>query len=100
MCGGIGEDKVADEDAQSILDESRDQIVRELGAEPAELKAVRYATQTVAGFNYFIKAHLGNKQFIHVRIYKALPCNGGAATVQAIQKEKSEHEPVIIFYNN
>jgi cystatin-A/B len=61
------------------------------------LKAVRYATQVVAGLNYFIKAHIGNKQFIHVRIYKNLPCNGGTATVHAIQKDKFEHDPVGFF---
>lgn len=97
LCGAKGEDKKADAEAQSILDEVREHIVAELGAEPTELTAVTYATQIVQGTNYFIKAHIGNKKFIHVRIYKTLPCYGGEVALHGIQKDKSEQESIAYF---
>ena len=58
---------------------------------------MKYATQVVAGTNYFIKAHVGGGKYIHVRLHKALPHAGGTVSVHSVQAEKSEHEPIEYF---
>ena len=71
LCGGVGGEKTATEDVQSLVDSVRQDILSKLGSEPAQLRATHYQSQVVAGTNYFIRVNLGHPdKHVHVRIYK------------------------------
>ncbi len=54
------------------------EIHAEAGREYAQLKAISYKSQIVAGTNYFLKVHGGGDDYIHVRIFKPLPYVGSS----------------------
>ena len=70
ICGGTGDEKVADPEVQAVVDSVKNDIVAKLGSEPEQLTATHYKTQVVAGKNYFVRVHIGQDKHIHVRIYK------------------------------
>lgn len=77
MCGGFGGAKDADAEVQTIADSVKQQTEQKLGKTFAEFKALKYKTQVVAGTNYLIKVQVGADQYVHIKVFKALPCNGG-----------------------
>jgi len=71
--GAVGTFKPADADAQSVLD----QILPELQARLMHLSGkpvtlLGYATQTVAGRNYFLKVRFGSDAVVHARVHMNL----------------------------
>ena len=70
ICGGTGQEQAATEDVQNLVDGVKSDIVTKLGSNPAVFQATHFKTQVVAGTNYFVKIHIGEEKFIHVRIYK------------------------------
>lgn len=71
-CGGTTNAKEATQETQDILDQTRSQIEEKLGSSVSTLEAKQFATQVVAGTNYFIKAHIGDNKYIHVRVFKGI----------------------------
>ena len=70
LCGGTGEEKVANDEVQALLESVKAEIVTKLGSEPAQFQATHFKTQVVAGLNYFVRVRIGDAKHIHVRIYK------------------------------
>lgn len=68
-----------------------------MSGDVSELKAVKYSTQVVAGTNYFIKAHVGNGRYVHVRAHKPLPHTGKGVELHSVQTDKTETEPIEYF---
>ncbi|PVD28793.1 hypothetical protein C0Q70_11388 [Pomacea canaliculata] len=98
-CGGTSEVKQADEEIQSLCEKIRSDLEskanRSLSAD--SFKAVSYKSQVVAGTNYFVKIDVGDGEFIHVRIFQALPCNGGNISLHSFQDGKSLEEDIAYF---
>ncbi|KAK3700931.1 hypothetical protein QZH41_000335, partial [Actinostola sp. cb2023] len=55
MCGGLSETKSADSEVQAICDKVKDDVQAKAGKPFSKFDATHYATQVVAGTNYFIK---------------------------------------------
>ena len=68
LCGGTGEEKVASEEVQSLLESVKADIVAKLGSEPAQFTATHFKTQVVAGTNYFIRVLLGDDKLSLIHI--------------------------------
>lgn len=51
------------------------------GTSYATFEPVSYTTQVVAGTNYKAKVHIGDGQYIHVKIHQPLPHTGNPAHV-------------------
>jgi len=70
ICGGTGQEEAATPEVQSLVEGVKTDIVSKLGSEPAVFQATHFRTQVVAGINYFVRVHIGDDKYIHVRIYK------------------------------
>uniref|UniRef100_A0A670JUB5 Cystatin domain-containing protein n=1 Tax=Podarcis muralis TaxID=64176 RepID=A0A670JUB5_PODMU len=60
-------------------------------------EAVEFKTQIVAGINYFIKVHIGNDEFLHVRVYKRLPHENKPLELTSYQSKKAKHDELAYF---
>ncbi|XP_034562797.1 cystatin-B-like [Notolabrus celidotus] len=97
MCGGTGSVQDADEKVQGICDSVKAHAEAKSGKEYGVFVAKKYATQCVAGTNYFIKVHVGGDEHIHLCVYQKLPCHGGEISLSKMEESKTEHEPIGYF---
>ena len=74
MCGGFGQAKPADEEVKKIALEVKPQVEQRANGSFQVFEAVSYTTQVVAGTNYKIKVKIGDNQFVHIKVFKPLPC--------------------------
>ncbi|NXM36874.1 CYTB protein, partial [Oxyruncus cristatus] len=59
--------------------------------------AVEFRTQLVAGTNYFIKVHVGNDEFMHLRVFKSLPHENKPLSLHSYQGSKAKHDELAYF---
>ena len=61
-----------------------------------EFTVISYATQVVAGTNYFVKIRLNSddRGHVHVRIYEKLPCYGAEVNLDAMVHGKKHDDPI------
>ncbi|XP_039523030.1 cystatin-B-like [Pimephales promelas] len=57
-----------------------------------------FKTQLVKGKNYFIKVHVGEDDYIHLRVYKTLPHDGEKLELHSIQTSKAHHDAMEHFW--
>lgn len=94
VCGGIGEVKPADAEANVIAEKVKEEIEGKCGRQFEEFNAVSYKTQLVNGINYFIKVHVGGGDHIHVRAHKAFQ---GEISLHSYQESKSLEDELKYF---
>ncbi|XP_009891382.1 PREDICTED: cystatin-B-like [Charadrius vociferus] len=59
--------------------------------------AVEFKTQVVAGTNYFIKVHVGNDEFMHLRVFRSLPHENKPLSLHSYQSSKMKHDELTFF---
>nr|XP_009930698.1 PREDICTED: cystatin-B-like [Opisthocomus hoazin] len=59
--------------------------------------AVEFKTQVVAGTNYFIKVHVGNDEFMHLRVFRSLPHENQPLSLHSYQSSKTKHDELAFF---
>ncbi|XP_009458816.1 PREDICTED: cystatin-B [Nipponia nippon] len=59
--------------------------------------AVEFKTQVVAGTNYFIKVHVGNDEFVHLRVFRSLPHENRPLSLHSYQSSKTRHDELAFF---
>lgn len=69
--GGL-KSKPADDEIRAIALAVKDSLEAALKTTYSEYEPFEYATQLVAGMNYFIKLFVGSDDFLHVRVFKSL----------------------------
>ena len=101
LCGGPSDEKLADENVQTLVDTVKDAVVTKLGSQPAEMRATHFLTQVVAGTNYFVRVHIGDGKHIHLRIYKHF---SGTVTLHGVKHHEAggvaESEQLEYFEQN
>lgn len=55
---------------------------------------IEYATQVVAGINYFIKVYIGDGSFIHIRVHRDLK---GNLSLHSVETDKTLEAPIAYF---
>jgi len=70
------------------------EIEAKAGRSFSELKPVSYATQVVAGVNYFVKLTSPEGHFLHARIFRDLQSN---VSVHSVQTDKTETDEITYF---
>ncbi|XP_029955605.1 cystatin 14a, tandem duplicate 2 [Salarias fasciatus] len=96
-CGGLSDPKPADADTQQLCDSVKVEAQQKTGKNFSVYEAHSFATQVVAGTNYFIKVHVGDGKHVHLRVFKALPHAGGDIKLHGLQEEKTLHDPIEHF---
>ncbi|XP_069801326.1 cystatin-A-like [Dendropsophus ebraccatus] len=92
--GGIGDEKPADSKIQGLCDKVKSEFEKKSGTNAAEFKAKKYASQVVAGTNYYIKVSTGDGHYCHIKIYEPLR---GEPEITGFQLNKSEHDAIHFF---
>ena len=83
-CGGKAEARDADESIISMCNSLKSNIESKANTTYSTFEPIKYRSQVVAGSNYYVKIKIDNDSFIHVRIFKALPCYGGEFQVNEV----------------
>ena len=94
ICGGFADAREADDEVKAMAKELKAQTEAKLGATYSEFEAVSYKTQVVAGTNYLIKVKVGPEQYVHIKVWKKLPCNGGAKELSEATGGKTLADPL------
>ena len=76
MCGGFTQSHPADDLAKEVANEVRPKVEGAFNAHYTVYEPVSYQTQVVAGTNFSIKIKVDGDQYIHVKVFRPLPCNG------------------------
>jgi len=97
LCGGTGDVKPANEEVQLLCDQQRKKVESKAGKEFTEFVAVAYVTQVVAGTNFFVKVHIGNEEFAHLRIFRPLPHVNEMPSLHDYQLPKTREDPITHF---
>lgn len=97
LCGGIAEPKPADEEVQMLVTQMRKHVEEKANKKFDDFTAISYATQVVAGTNFFVKVHVGNDECVHVRIFRPLPHENRMPEVHDYQLSKTREEPLAYF---
>ena len=89
MCGGFGGPRPADDEVKELVKSVKSKVEEKANAQYAEFEAVSFTTQVVAGTNFIVKVKVGSDQYIHVKIFRPLPCNGTELEVSDVQTGKT-----------
>ncbi|XP_066478684.1 cystatin-B-like [Tiliqua scincoides] len=97
--GGLSPTQPATAAVQAITDQVRSQLESRENQTFAILWAIEYRTQVVAGNNYFIKVQYGDgtHSYAHLRVFQALPVNGGQVELQGCQLRHTRTDPLTYF---
>merc|ERR1712212_1432207 len=93
-CGGLSDTQPADDKIQGHVNAVKGSVEAHLGKKFEVFEAKSYASQVVAGANYFVKGHVGNDEFIHLRIHKTLPHAGNQILFHGVQEGKKLEDPI------
>ncbi|KAH1183307.1 hypothetical protein KIL84_004799 [Mauremys mutica] len=96
-CGGLMGAQPATPKAQQVADEVKLQVEEKEGKKFEVFTAVEFKTQVVAGINYFIKVHVGNEEFLHLRGFKSLPHENKPLSLSSYQSSKTKHDELTYF---
>ncbi|XP_023048102.2 cystatin-B-like [Piliocolobus tephrosceles] len=97
MCGASAAVQPATAETRDIADQVRSQLEEKENKKFPVFKAVSFKSQLVAGTNYFIKVHVGNKDFVHLRVFKSLPHENKPLTLSDYQTNKAKHDELSYF---
>ncbi|XP_071617719.1 cystatin-B-like [Heliangelus exortis] len=97
LCGGVGATQPATGETQKIVDEVKNQLEEKVGKTFDVFTAVEFKTQVVAGTNYFIKVHVGNDEFMHLRVFRSLPHENKPLSLHSYQSSKAKHDELTYF---
>ncbi|TRY90799.1 hypothetical protein DNTS_028614 [Danionella cerebrum] len=97
LCGGTSHAKDANEEVQKICDEMKAHAEEKAGRQFDVFTAKSFKTQIVAGTNFFVKVHVGEEDYVHLRVYRKLPCEGETLHLTDIQTSKTHHDAIEYF---
>uniref|UniRef100_A0A8C9X845 Cystatin-B n=1 Tax=Sander lucioperca TaxID=283035 RepID=A0A8C9X845_SANLU len=80
----------ATEETQDLCDQVKPQVEKKTGKNYKDYKAIIYRNQVVAGTNFLIKVHVGGEDYIHLIIFRDLPCNGGKVSLTKVKDHQTE----------
>ncbi|XP_008587686.1 PREDICTED: cystatin-B [Galeopterus variegatus] len=97
MCGAASATQPATAETQDIADQVRAQLEEKEKKKFPIFKAVSFKSQVVAGMNYFIKVHVGDDDFVHLRVFRSLPHENKPLTLSDYQTNKARHDELTYF---
>ncbi|XP_065575799.1 cystatin-B-like isoform X2 [Artemia franciscana] len=92
MVGGTSDLKAPDETVMQVTASVRPAVEERLGKRFDIFQPVAYKSQVVAGRNFFVKVHVGNDEYIHLRIYQNIQQQIQLSNVQTGHNRESNIE--------
>jgi hypothetical protein len=92
MMGGFGDAKQVTDEVKTLCDGLKEKIEAQCNKSFDTWEPICYKTQVVAGTNYLVKIKVAEGDFVHAKIFKALPCNGGECSVTTATTGHSESD--------
>ncbi|XP_063160572.1 cystatin-B-like [Candoia aspera] len=98
-CGGLSTPKPATPEVQGIANQVKGELEKAANKRFFIYRAILFCEQLVAGMNYFVKMQCGDKpkDYVHLRIFEALPVYGGKIELSSFQLDKTKDDPIIYF---
>jgi len=97
MCGGVGSAKPVTDDVRSLCETLKSDLESRSGRTFSIFNPVEVASQVVAGTNYFVKIDVGEGEYVHVRIFQPLACNGTEPSLHNFQLGKAKDDKLEHF---
>ncbi|KAH7639367.1 cystatin-B [Dermatophagoides farinae] len=99
ICGGLApESSEIDDKIRAMVKKFQPKVEEKLGRKLSRFEPVKIRTQLVAGINYYVKCHIGDDQYVHLRIYEPLPCMAKEPELTAIHPDiKKLDDPLEYF---
>lgn len=94
MLGGFGATKPADDEAREVALGVKTKVEEALGENYGVYEPVSYVTQVVSGKNFKIKIKVGDNEYVHIKVWKKLPCYGGALELLEQAGGKALNDPL------
>ncbi len=76
FCGGFAQARPADDSIKQVANEVKPKVEAALNATFTTWEAVSYKAQVVAGTNFLIKVKVDGDKYVHIKVFRPLPCNG------------------------
>jgi len=95
--GGITQSRPMDSEVREICESIKNEIETSIGKNLTTFEPIEYATQVVAGTNFFVKIKVGDGDYIHARIFRSLPHAGTTISLHSIQSGKTLQDPIAHF---
>ncbi|XP_053421750.1 cystatin-B [Nycticebus coucang] len=96
-CGAPSATQPATANTQDIADQVKSQLEEKENKKFPVFKAVSFKSQVVAGTNFFIKVHVGDEKFIHLRVFQSLPHENKPLALSDYQTDKARHDELTYF---
>ncbi|XP_036601806.1 cystatin-B [Trichosurus vulpecula] len=97
MCGGVSATQPATAETQQMAEEVKAQLEEKENRKFPVFKTVEFKSQVVAGMNYFIKVHVGEEEFIHIRVFRSLPHENKPLALHSYQTNKTKNDELAYF---
>jgi len=94
VCGGTGASKVPDDETHKITLEIKPKVEEKTGHKYTTFTPVSTRTQLVNGVNHFIKVHIGDEKYLHLRVYKTFQ---GVTSLHGVQVDKKKDDELAYF---
>eukprot|EP00992_Anisonema_acinus_P000771 TRINITY_DN10277_c0_g2_i1.p2 TRINITY_DN10277_c0_g2~~TRINITY_DN10277_c0_g2_i1.p2 ORF type:complete len:122 (+),score=37.69 TRINITY_DN10277_c0_g2_i1:54-368(+) len=102
VCGGVGAAQPVNEEVIAMCNDLKVSAQDKANASGwngvfTTFEPISYASQVVAGTNFFVKVKVSDTQYAHVRIFRPLPHTGAPAEVHSVQMGKSVDDEIVHF---
>ncbi|XP_074013795.1 cystatin-A-like [Numenius arquata] len=97
MPGGLSDTQPATPEVQQIANEVKPQLESRENRTYGIFNAIVYRSQVVAGINYFIKVQVCDTDYVHLRVFQALPHENQGPSLVSFQTGKTRDDPLDYF---
>ncbi|KAI3386568.1 hypothetical protein SNEBB_009484 [Seison nebaliae] len=94
MCGGTSKVQEMTDEVKELAVSFRKAVELKTGRNFDVYEPKTFSTQVVAGMNYFIKIHVGNDKYIHLRIYQHF---SGTTEFSNVLEDKADGDALEYF---
>ena len=92
--GGLSHTKEPDDNINEIIHSVKSELQQKHDKIFTEYTCHSYKTQVVAGTNYFVKVHMYDNMYFHLRIYRNL---SGDISLHSYHTDKSVKDDISFF---
>ncbi|XP_037690219.1 cystatin-B [Choloepus didactylus] len=97
LCGAPSGPQPATAETQHIAEQVKSQLEEKENKKFPVFDAVEFKSQVVAGTNFFIKVHIGDNHFVHLRVFRSLPHENKPLSLSDYQINKAKDDELTYF---